>query len=514
MNKVLNIIFNIIEGSVFFRFVDRIIDFFSRLIRSSFFYAFFTKKPNYDYLHNNIIYKLHEKVFCFFDWIGEKFFIDLIGSSKIFQTIYKIDVGEILSSSKGFNFIANIFDFDLKEIRLCDCILLAIIFLAPFLPTMVVAGMLFVNIVIYFFNVAMKKGYTLKFDYIWLFIFIYMVITCFYGVTSLDFASSIKIAMLTSMFMFSYYLIISIIDTRGKINLVVFTFVTSSFFVGLYGVYQKVSGQIDTTWTDSDLFQGLSLRVTSTFGNPNVFGEYLLLVIPIALIMIYFSKNLWAKLYYLGVSSVLILNLGLTYSRGCYLALLVGLFFFVITVEKKLIVLFSFGIFLLPFVIPESMLLRFASILNFQDSSTSYRIMIWQGTMRILENFWYIGLGQGSTAFNTVYPLYGFNGIYAPHAHNVFFQVFVETGIGGFVAFMGILFAYMKTSISFTFKNMDYKYKFLVVALICGFISFFVQGIFDYVFYNYRVFLLFFITMGICGSIINLMKDEVAYESN
>lgn len=507
MSIILNFIINIIEGSIFFRFIDRIIEFFSKLVRASFLYVFFVTKPNGDKLCNNFIYKLHRRIFVFINKVGSA-----IKGKLSFKSDYRI--GKILDGSKLLSLISDVFDFSLEEIKLCDILLLSIIFLAPFLPTMVVAGMLIVNIIIYFVYVAFNKEYTLRFDYIWLFTFIFIIINCFYGVTSFDFASSIKIAILTSLFMFSYFLIISIINSKKKVNLVVFVFMTSAFLVGLYGIYQKLSGHVDTTWTDSDLFQGLSLRVTSTFGNPNVFGEYLLLVIPIGLIMVYFAKNYLAKAYYLAISMVLLLNLGLTYSRGCYLALLIGLFLFVLIAEKKLIVIFSFGIFLLPFIVPESILLRFTSILNFEDTSTSYRIMIWQGTIRILQDFWYIGLGQGAIAFNKIYPLYGFSGIYAPHAHNVFFQVFVETGIAGFFSFIGILLAYGKTCISFTHKCMDTKYKFFIVALVCGFVSFFIQGIFDYVFYNYRVFLLFFITMGIAGSVVNLMKDEVKYESN
>ena len=44
--------------------------------------------------------------------------------------------------------------------------------------------------------------------------------------------------------------------------------------------------------------------------------------------------------------------------------------------------------------------------------------------------------------------------------------------------------------------------------MMAGITAFLFQGIFDYVWYNYRVFLLFFITMGITGAVSYLVMKE------
>src|SRR5699024_991064 len=91
---------------------------------------------------------------------------------------------------------------------------------------------------------------------------------------------------------------------------------------------------------------------------------------------------------------------------------------------------------ILPFVpmfLPESIINRFASIGDMGDSSTSYRVYIWMGTLNMLKDFWLSGIGMGSEAFTAVYPFYSYNAVVAPHSHNLFLQILVEAGVVGIV---------------------------------------------------------------------------------
>ena len=117
---------------------------------------------------------------------------------------------------------------------------------------------------------------------------------------------------------------------------------------------------------------------------------------------------------------LLLVNLALTYSRGCYLALIFIFFLVVCWGARQLLVFVPFVIAAMPFVMPESIINRFASILNFADSSTSYRMSIWLGTLNMLENFLFLGIGLGQEAFTSIYTQYQMNQIFAPHAHNLF----------------------------------------------------------------------------------------------
>lgn len=372
--------------------------------------------------------------------------------------------------------------------------------LAPFFPTMALAGLLLATGGCFLLQLLFGKGYRFKIDATGIFLLLFAVLLVFYGLTSYSPGKSLQIALLEVLFIGSYFLIIAMIQNRIAIKNMIFVYCTSSLVTGLIGLYQFLSGKIDVTWTDTTLFEEIGLRVYSTFDNPNVYGEYLLLALPIAIVMVFLAKGLVAKGYYAGISAILLVNLGLTYSRGCYLALMLAAFIFILCNARQLLLLGIPALAVMPFVLPSSIIARFASITNMTDTSTSYRLNIWQGAVRMLKDFWYLGIGLGQDAFNSVYPKYSLNGIVAPHSHNLYLQVFLEMGIAGFFTFTAVMVCFTNGCI-LGMKKAKKAEKMLIAAILSAVVAFLFQGVFDYVWYNYRVFLLFFMTIGI-GSVI------------
>jgi len=385
---------------------------------------------------------------------------------------------------------------------------MAIIAAAPFLPTMVLAAMLGYTALCYFVKLLTDERYKPFVDATGLMVIVYIIVGLFYGITSFAPSSSIKVALLTSLIMLGYLLTTALIDSKRKLNILLFIFCTSAAVTGIIGAYQKLSGKVDMTYVDQELFADLTLRIPSTFANPNVFGAYLLLAIPVCAIMIYMSKRVVHKLYYVVISGLLLYNLGFTYSRGCYLALAAGLVVYILFMERRLIALFIAGLAVSPFIIPASIINRLSSISDLGDSSTSYRIYIWQATLRILKDFWISGLGQGIDAYNVVYPYYAFNNVTAPHSHNLFLQVFVETGIFGLIVFLVLLVTFFRTLMRLYAKTRNKKTKAFLAGFIAAACAFLIQGMFDYVFYNYRVMLTYFMFMGIGCAMVNIRLKE------
>ena len=385
---------------------------------------------------------------------------------------------------------------------------LAVTAAAPFLPTMVLAAMLGYSMLCYFFKLLTDARYAPFIDPTGLMVIVYIIVGLFYGVTSFDPSSSIKVALLTSLIMLGYLLTTMLINSRRKLNVLLFVFCASAAVTGIIGAYQKISGKVDMTYVDQELFSDLTLRIPSTFANPNVYGAYLLLAIPVCLIMIHMANKAIHKLFYAAISALLLYNLAFTYSRGCYLALGAGLIVYILFMERRLIAVFIAGLIATPFVIPASIINRFASISDLNDSSTSYRIYIWQATLRILKDFWISGLGQGIDAYNVVYPYYAFSNVTAPHSHNLFLQVFVETGIFGLIVFLVLLLTFFRTLMRLYAKTRNRKTRSFLAAFIAAAVAFLIQGMFDYVFYNYRVMLTWFIFMGIGCAMVNIRLKE------
>jgi O-antigen ligase len=259
------------------------------------------------------------------------------------------------------------------------------------------------------------------------------------------------------------------------------------------------------------MFSGIAGRVTSFFDNPNVLGEYIILLFPLLLVLLLNMRGF--KKRFLLVLAIAISSLCLvwTWSRGAWVGFIVGItLFFLIYSRKTLAVLLAVGA-SLPFIgyfLPSDIVGRFMSIGNMSDSSTYYRVFTWRGVLRMLKEVWLSGIGVGQTAFEQYYPLFAYAGTEAsPHAHNLAMQIISDSGIFGFVTFIIIIFLFLQNGFEFIKKNPG-KERLTVAAGIAGVVSFLVMGMFDYVWYNYRVFFLFWIIIALTVSFINSVHNE------
>ncbi len=279
---------------------------------------------------------------------------------------------------------------------------------------------------------------------------------------------------------------------------------------GCYGLFQFLTGQIDTTWTDTTLFEDLELRVYGTFANPNVFGAFLLLLVPLVLGLILYTQNPKVRLLLIGADGLLLINLALTYSRGCYVGIAVTALFFLWHYSKKaLAAVVVLGVPLAIVLMPQSVVERILSIGNMSDTSTSYRMMIYVGTLAMLAHHWLGGIGLGEGAFNTIYPLYAVPGALAEHSHSLFFQLAVSFGMMGLLYLLGLVTAYQKTTGAARRQSAG-PLGGLSVAFNTVLWGLMVQSIFDYTWYNYRLFQLFWIVLALGLAATRLIKEEQA----
>ena len=253
------------------------------------------------------------------------------------------------------------------------------------------------------------------------------------------------------------------------------------------------------------MFSDIGFRVYSTLGNPNVLGEYLLLIIPFVVAFFFNTKGFLKKGFFFIVGCMLMLCLILTYSRGCWLGILFAAVIFLIFLDRRFIILILIGLVIMPFILPETIINRFMSIGNMSDSSTSYRFFIYMGTLSMLKDYWICGVGPGSAAFNMVYPSYAYDSITAPHSHNLFLQVMCDSGICGEIAFLALIYRAYKTCF-ISLKKAAEENKIFIIGAISALSGFFLQSMFDYTFYNYRVMLMFWVVLALAMLYSNIDK--------
>ena len=375
----------------------------------------------------------------------------------------------------------------------------AIVFAAPLVPTMAGVGLSMLCLFSLILHALRTKGFRFKFDGIGFFIILFIVVYLIAGITSFAMMKSLSIWAIYFVFMTLYFVIINSVNTEKLLRGVLVCFVLSGLLVCLYGIAQYLFGwNTNQAWMDEDMFSDIKMRIYSTLGNPNVLGEYILLVLPVSIGLMWINKNPASKIVYAGISAVMFAALILTFSRGCWIGILFAAVIFITFAAGKLWGLGLIALPILPMVLPESIINRFASIGDMKDSSTSYRVYIWMGTISMIRDFWVSGIGMGQEAFTQVYPFYSYNGIVAPHSHNLFLQILVESGVAGIAVFLLIIFFYFRrVMVGYQTGGKGDSLSTMMTAIAAGICGFLVQGMFDNSFYNYRVMLVFWCTLAI-----------------
>ena len=406
-------------------------------------------------------------------------------------------------------------------------------FTMPFLPTMLLAAL-----VIYVFLCCMLKVIrgkrVIRVEAVDVMVAAFGVVLLCGGVVSFS-SASLKPALLFVCLLAAYFEAVWLLREREWVVRCSVASVISATLVSRYGVFQYVTGSsvMAEAWVDSEMFTSISGRAISTLENPNMLGEYLILLIPLAVGMFVGCGEGMRRipaLFCLGCMGVCLL---MTWSRGAWLGLIGAALLFLFIWHRRAVWLIFAGIAsipILPYVLPASIIGRFTSIGNLGDSSTSYRMYIWRASCEMIRDYGWTGIGIGEGAWGKVYPLYAYLGVEtAPHSHNLFMQIWIETGIGGLLLFVAVLFLLLQSVFTlyrrlYTAREVNCpgtmrdtagdstternrqdarnrsQIRLFTASLVCGIFAVLVQGMTDYAWYNYRVYLMFWLIVGLTSA--------------
>ena len=394
---------------------------------------------------------------------------------------------------------------------------LALLFIVPFLPpgNLVITGAapcILVS-VCYFLKLARGKR-TFSFGIFDLFVLMFCVLIFSSGIASVSKTGSFRPAMLYLCFALIYFTGVNIIRTKEMIARAVSAVIFSGFLVAVYGVAQNYFGLSDAIWQDAEMFSGISGRVVSTLENPNVLASYLLLVIPFVIAALFSAETLRKRAPFIICAAFTVMCLVYTWSRGSWLGFIFACLILFAVINKKAMVVYLGVAALIPFapaVLPETVIERFTSIGNVMDSSTSYRVSIWQGTLGMIKDYLLWGIGVGRAPFGLVYPAYSLAGIEsAPHSHSLYLQVCAEMGIAGFIVLILVLFFFLQLCFTAIKKAGEPRLRLYAAAGMCAAAGFMLNGFTDYVWYNYRVYLMFWLIISIVAAICRFSLDNRA----
>jgi len=200
--------------------------------------------------------------------------------------------------------------------------------------------------------------------------------------------------------------------------------------------------------------QAFSARVFSTFGNPNFFGDFLVVLNPLLLAMYLHKRKKWIIILWLMVSA----NVIWTASKGAWLGYAVGILAFVffavaffvhankVKVRKILWVL-ALGTVI---VVSVGMYKNIAG----RTDSASFRIFTWLSTWEMINTHPWIGTGIGT--YYVTYPAWrrpqiffieGRHNTETDHPEDEYLEVWYDEGFIGMGIFLWLIGVYLTMGI-------------------------------------------------------------------
>ncbi|MCQ2420019.1 MAG: O-antigen ligase family protein [Clostridia bacterium] len=157
----------------------------------------------------------------------------------------------------------------------------------------------------------------------------------------------------TVQYMLWFFLVTRLMRNDRDFHILYLTLVGLATVIALHGIYQYiVKVPMPSNWVAA-AETAVRTRVYSIFGSPNIMGDFMVMFVPMAAALAYYTGDQRLQLLAWLAAIVMCFACLFTMSRGAWAALAVAILIFVLFVDRRLfLLLFAGGILLLfiPFV--------------------------------------------------------------------------------------------------------------------------------------------------------------------
>jgi O-antigen ligase len=246
----------------------------------------------------------------------------------------------------------------------------------------------------------------------------------------------------------------------------------------------------------------ITTRVVGTFYNSNFYAEYLLLMLGVIIALV-FTERAVGRVVAGGIGLVILGAFLLTYTRGSWLGLAVGVLVFIVVVDVRyLLVAAALGVAAL--FVPGVLARLKQSQAN--GGSADFRLGIWKIAGEAMRRHPVFGYGPGNflDAYREVVMTRPdlFQGYLGFGAHDSYFELGAEIGVLGGLLFFIITAIYATRGIFIaTRKGVDRETKYLALGLSVGLVGFVANTFTSNTFQHPQSGLFFWILAGIVAAL-------------
>lgn len=318
-----------------------------------------------------------------------------------------------------------------------------------------------------------------------------------------------------------YVVFVNVINTPAKYRKILYLLGVSTLVLSVYAIWQNFTGfGIPQPWNEASL-----RRVTAWFPYPVALSLFVAPVVGLFFGQLLFYKKKLAVKWYFSIAVIVLGSLAVyyTHSRGAILAIIFTLAVLGIfplgksVLDKKAGSKFKYR-YLIIFIVLAALILlftvpgvsdRFISVFKGEDNSTNVRLVLWQGTWRLIQNNWFFGAGLAG--FPKLYDVYR----EARHTelllypHNIILNFWVEIGIIGLVSFAWLTILFFRKA----WQGLKNKTKPLFIFTPVAAMSILlIHGLVDVPYFKNDLAVLFWIIMGLL--VVSLDKNFESKSNN
>ncbi|MHB1418800.1 MAG: O-antigen ligase family protein [Bacillota bacterium] len=263
---------------------------------------------------------------------------------------------------------------------------------------------------------------------------------------------------------------------------------TVAAILAVYGLMQKILGvQTPREWLDM-AESGISTRIFGTMNNPNTFGGFLLIFLPLALSLALSKEVSWSwRLPCLAATVVMAGAIMFTYSRGALLGMIVALLVLGMTKNRRLLLLMLVGGILVLVKMPglvDRLAFGFSGY-YLEKSATAGRLWVWVKGFEAVKMFPFLGVGPGrfggavANMFGSpAYLLVGLPFWAGIWLDNQYIQVWAELGTVGLLAFLWLMITMFKTMRQVAVNHPDGFWRAFAAGTLASMVGLSVQALF------------------------------------
>jgi O-antigen ligase len=248
------------------------------------------------------------------------------------------------------------------------------------------------------------------------------------------------------------------------------------------------------------------MRAFGFFPDPHNFAFFTSLCLFSGLGYFFSQKKILPKIWIGAAILLMLLAIGLSFSRGAYLGFLTGIIFFALALSKKSGILgkalFAVGvIFVLIFIFNSNIISRrLASSFDLKEGSNSERYKNWVQAVEVIRDHPLGGVGMGNYSRAIDPTAAERSSIYA---HNLFLDIAAETGILNSLVFLLLILVSFWINIR--------KGSMISLGLASGLVAFFTHSFFDTALYSPQVLTMLLVVMAY--SLSNAESTDLSYRA-